>query len=207
VREVVLPEELLRQLQGIYEKLEQGYSTVARELGFSCAGCSDNCCDSYFLHHTYTEWAFLWLGFSRLDPAQQKEVLRKSRNYISQCEEAQKTGERPQVMCPLNEGGLCTLYEYRMLVCRTHGVPATLTRPDGQKLHFPGCFHCQDLVQRKYGKAQPPHVERTPLLRQLVLLEDELFDNKRRLMPKVKMTIAEMLVKGPPALPVPHCQR
>lgn len=207
MREVRLSEELLLQVRGIYGKLEQGYTEVAAELGFSCTGCTDNCCDSFFLHHTYTEWAFLWLGFSRLDRSQQQEILLKSRNYLQQCDEAQKRGERPQVMCPLNEGGLCTLYEYRLLVCRTHGVPATLTRPDGQKLQFPGCFRCQELVQKEYGKAQPPHVERTPLLRELVMVENDLLDNKRKLMPKVKMTIAEMLVKGPPVLPVPHCKR
>ncbi len=207
MREVVLSEKLLRQLEDIYERLEQGYGKVASKLDFSCTGCPDNCCDSYFLHHTYAEWAFLWYGFSRLGPAQQKHVLQKSQNYIRQCAAVKKSGERPQIMCPLNEGGLCVLYGYRLLICRTHGVPAVLTRPDGQKLHFPGCFHCQDLVQRKYGKVPPPHVERTPLLRKLALLEDELLDNRRSLVPKVKITIAEMLVKGPPALPVPHCQK
>lgn len=207
MREVVFPVELLQQLQGIYEALEKDYDSVANQLDFSCNGCPDNCCDSYFLHHTYAEWVFLRLGFSQLGPTKQKEILQKSRNYIRQCKEVNKSGERPQIMCPLNEGGLCVLYEHRLLVCRTHGVPATLTRPDGQKLHFPGCFRCQELVQRKYGKAQPPYVERTPLLRKLVLLEDELLDNRRSLTPKVKITIAEMLVKGPPAVPVPHCQR
>jgi len=207
VREVVFPEELLGQLQGIYEALERDYDSVATQLGFSCKGCPDNCCDSYFLHHTYAEWAFLRLGFSRLGPRKQNEILQRSRAYIRQCEAVKKSGKRPQIMCPLNESGLCVLYEHRLLVCRTHGVPATLTRPDGQRLNFPGCFRCQELVQGKYGKAPPPYVERTPLLRKLVLLEDELLDNHRSLMPKVKITIAEMLVKGPPAVPIPHCQR
>ncbi len=207
MREVILAEESLRQLQNIYQKLEQVYEKVARKLNFSCVDCPDNCCDSYFLHHTYAEWAFLWLGFSKLEFVKQREVLQKSENYIEQCDVAKESGERPQVMCPLNQEGLCVLYEYRLLVCRTHGVPATLTRPDGQELHFPGCFHCQELVQKRYGDVKPPYVERTPLLRKLVWLEDELLDNRRSLMPKVKMTIAEMLVKGPPVLPVPHCQR
>ncbi len=207
MREVVLAEEQLRQLQNIYEKLEQVYEEVAGKLNFSCVDCPDNCCDSYFLHHTYAEWAFLWLGFSRLEFVKQREILQKSENYIEQCGVAKELGERPQVMCPVNEEGLCILYKYRLLVCRTHGVPAGLTRPDGQQLHFPGCFHCQELVQKRYGDVQPPYVERTPLLQKLVWLEDELLDNRRSLMPKVKMTIAEMLVKGPPVLQVPHCQR
>jgi len=207
VKEVLLPDKLLLQLQDIYKKLEQDYQKVAGELGFSCTGCPDNCCDSYFLHHTYAEWAYLWLGFNKLDPPKKTEILEKSRDYINLCDMADKKGERPQVMCPLNGNGLCTLYEHRLLVCRTHGVPAALTRPDGQKMDFPGCFLCQEIVQEKYGKEEPPYVERTPLLQKIVLLENELLDNKRHLMPKVKMTIAEMLVKGPPGIPIPHCQR
>ena len=205
--EIILAGELLVQLRGIYNKLEEDYNRVAGELNLSCKDCSDNCCDSYFLHHTYAEWAYLWLGFSSLVSAEQKEILKKCRNYVAECDKAKKSGEHPQLMCPLNEKGLCMLYRYRMLVCRTHGVPAVLTRPDGQKLHFPGCFHCQNLVQRRYENMHPPYVERTPLLRKLVVLEDELLDNKRKLMPKVRLTIAEMLLKGPPVLAVPHCKR
>jgi len=202
VKEVVLSETMLRQLQEIYEKLERAYDAVAHQLHFSCVGCPDNCCDSYFLHHTYAEWAYLWLSFKELDPAKQKKLLQKSEDYIKQCQVAESEGERPQSMCPLNEEGLCTLYKHRMLVCRTHGVPASMTRPDGQSMRFPGCFRCQEIVKTRYDKIQPPSVERTPLLQQLVLLESELLDNKRHLMPRVKMTIAEMLVKGPPSLPL-----
>jgi len=204
VREVSLPEKVLRQLCSIYKKLEQDYDDVARELKFSCTSCPDNCCDSYFLHYTYVEWAFLWLGFSKFDPLKQRGILRKSRDYIRQCDAVKKNGEWPQIMCPLNEGGLCILYEYRPLVCRTHGVPAALIRLDGQNRYFPGCFCCQEIVRKRYGAGDSPYVERTPSLRKLVLLEDELLDNRRGLMPKLKITIAEMLVKGSPVLSVPH---
>lgn len=104
-------------------------------------------------------------------------------------------------MCPLNENGLCVLYPYRLLVCRTHGVPAAMTRPDGKRLVFPGCFRCQDIVGvLKTKGVEIPLVERTPLLRELVLLEQELLNENRHRCPKVKMTIAEMLVDGPPTL-------
>ena len=93
------------------------------------------------------------------------------------------------------------MYEHRLLVCRTHGVPATMTRPDGQTLRFPGCFRCQEIVAGRDNREPSPHVERTFLLRKLALLENELLENKRHLMPKVKITIAEMLVKGPPTIP------
>jgi len=205
MKEVVLSKKMLQCLRLIYEELGQQYDKVAEELHFSCGGCPDNCCDSYFLHHTYVEWAYLWLGFQELDPARQKKIAVKCRDYINRCRLAESKDERPQSMCPLNEKGLCILYEHRMLICRTHGVPATMMRPDGRVLRFPGCFRCQEIVAQK--DAPPPVVGRTPMLRRLVLLESELLENRRHLLPGVKMTIAEMIVKGPPVLPFPYCER
>jgi hypothetical protein len=205
VREVILSDDMLRRLQLIFEELAREYDRVAAYLHFSCTGCPDNCCDSYFLHHTYAEWAYLWLGFQKLAPERQERVLARSKDYIGQCRGAGSEGERPQSMCPLNEEGFCILYEHRMLVCRTHGVPAKMVRPDGRQLKFPGCFRCQEIVEKM--DVSPPSVERTSMLHRLALLESELLDNRRHLLPRVKMTIAEMLVKGPPELPVPYCER
>jgi Fe-S-cluster containining protein len=112
-------------------------------------------------------------------------------------------------MCPLlNEKGLCSLYQHRMLVCRMHGIPATVTRPDGQAMRFPGCFRCQEIVREKYSpENEAPAMNRTQLFRQLAALESRLLEGRRHLYPKVKKTIAEMIVEGPPAVPLPHCER
>jgi len=207
MKEVVLPEKLLSELEEIYEKLQLEYHRVAQELDFSCTSCPDNCCDSYFLHHTYAEWAHLWLGFNQLEPEKQRELLVRSQKYLEKCEKSLQIGESPQVICPLNEDGLCILYKHRLLVCRTHGVPATITRPDGQTMRFPGCFRCQEIVEGRSTAEPCPSVDRTPLLTKLALLENELLENKRHLMPKVKITIAEMLIKGPPGIPRPYCEK
>jgi len=207
VKEIILSEQTVGELEDIYRKLQQEYERVAGVLSFSCNGCPDNCCDSYFLHHTYAEWAYLWQGIRKLEPERQQALIVRANSYLEQCEKELAAGRRPQVMCPLNENGLCTLYEHRLLVCRTHGVPATMTRPDGQTLHFPGCFRCQEIVDTQGEQEFSTHVERTALLRRLALLENELLDNKRHLLPKVKITIAEMLVKGPPAIPRLHCEK
>lgn len=201
MKEVILPASLVDELEEIYRQLQLDYERVAGELNFFCTGCPDNCCDSYFLHHTYAEWAYLWMGLRQLEPARREELVRRSQDWLAQCEEASRKGDRPQVMCPLNDQGLCALYTHRLLVCRTHGVPASLTRPDGQTMRFPGCFRCQEIVGGRFPEGGPPQVERTPLLRRFALLENRLLENKRHLVPKVKMTIAEMLVKGPPTIP------
>lgn len=205
MKEVVLSDAQVVELEEIYEGLQAEYSRIAGELNFTCSGCPDNCCDSYFLHHTYTEWAYLWCGLRQLSESHRDKLIEQSRSWLETCEESLRKKQRPQVMCPLNDNGLCGLYRHRLLVCRTHGVPAAMTRPDGKSLHFPGCFRCQELVKANGGRSD--EVERTPHLRRLALLENALLQNKRHLYPKIRMTIAEMIVKGPPSLPTPHCER
>jgi hypothetical protein len=207
MKEVSLSEKLVRELEEIYGKLQQEYGRVARSLEFSCDGCPDNCCDSYFLHHTYAEWAYLWMGVNQLPRARQQELIDRAQSYLEECERALNEDLRPQVLCPLNENGLCVLYKHRLLVCRTHGVPAAMTRPDGRTMRFPGCFRCQEIVESRDEQEQLPYVERTQLLRKLAFLENELLQNRRHLLPKVRLTIAEMLVKGPPHISRLHCEK
>ena len=199
MKELHLSPTLMVRMEEIYNEMEAAYDLVAKELRFGCEGCTDNCCDSYFLHHTYAEWSYLWLGIEELPQQKQKEVLEKAHEYIIAAETAMQRGERPEVMCPLNENGLCMVYKYRLMVCRTHGVPAKITRPDGKTISFPGCFRCQEQVKENGGNT--PFVERTAMLTKLALLEQELLENKRHLYPRVKLTIAEMVVKGRPMLP------
>jgi len=201
VNELPLPEPLAQRLNNIYRAMEEEYDEVARQLRFSCSGCPDNCCDSYFLHHTSIEWAYLWQGMRQLPPGRQREILDRAAAADRVCQEELANGRRPVVMCPLNEHGLCVLYPYRLLVCRTHGVPAVMTRPDGKRLSFPGCFRCQEIVRARGKDADIPFVDRTRLLQQLVMVENELTQGIYRSRPRIRMTIAEMLVKGPPTLP------
>lgn len=208
MKEVCLSPDLVERMRRIYEEMEQGYDEVATRLQFSCDGCPDNCCDSWFQHHTFVEWGYLWLGFCQLPEARQAEILERSRFSVIASEQALARNERPQVMCPLNDNGRCVLYAHRLMVCRTHGVPATMQRPDGQRLEFPGCFRCQEMVKQTFvDEAKVPRAERTLLLRELAMLENELMGGKRHLYPRIKLTIAQMLVKGPPMIAMPHCER
>lgn len=198
---VTLDGEMLERIESLYDDMERSYDSTAASLGHSCAGCPDNCCDSYFLHFTYIEWCYLFQGMNLLPREQQQHILSRAQMYEEQCEKLLASGQRPRVMCPLNESGRCILYKYRLMVCRTHGVPAEMTRPDGKKLSFPGCFRCQELVGRQGTEFRVPVMERTPLLMRLVALEQHLLEGKKDRAPKVRMTIAGMLKAGPPTVP------
>ncbi len=195
--EIVLTPEFTRQVADLYRDMEAAYDRTAKDLDFSCSGCHDNCCDSFFLHHTYTEWAYLWHGLKTLDGNLLKTIEAEATNYVIESEASLAKGERPIIMCPLNADGICTLYLNRMMICRLHGVPATFTRPDGQQLHFPGCFRCQEHISTKNSLAP---LDRTRFFQRLVNLEIKLLGSRRMTAPKVKLTIAQMIVMGPPKL-------
>ena len=194
---IFLPSDIAGKTAALYGRMEAAYDIVARQLDFSCVGCADNCCDSYFQHHTYLEWAYLWEGLSALPEGRRRQILERAAEYAAASEEALARGEQPVVMCPLNEAGRCSLYAHRLMICRLHGVPSSLTLPNGQGKTFPGCPRCQELTR---GRSAVPTVERTSLLRELALLEQELLGKQRGLLPRVKKTIADMIMLGPPRI-------
>ncbi|PIE59327.1 MAG: hypothetical protein CSA32_04625 [Desulfobulbus propionicus] len=197
--ELFLSPELSCEIREIYETMERSYEEVATQLPLTCQGCPDNCCDSFFQHYTYSEWAYLWEGLRKLDDALLDKIIKRAKRYVAESEQLLRQGIRPQLQCPLLEEGLCSLYRHRLMICRTHGVPATLIRPDGQHLRFPGCFRCQEIVVDKYSsETDAPAMDRTVLYRRLVQLETRMLGTIRHLYPKVKLTIAEMIVNGPP---------
>jgi len=199
MQEITLPTELTAQIAALYTDMESRYAEVAADLQFSCIGCPDNCCDSYFQHHTYIEWAYLWAGLQNLPAADLEKIMARATYYIKHSEIILSRGQLPDIMCPLNLDGLCSLYSHRLMICRLHGVPATLSRPDGKVLHFPGCFRCQELVEQKKGAGDNlSSMERVELYKRLAELEMRLLGGRRQAMPKVKMTIAHMIIKRPP---------
>jgi Fe-S-cluster containining protein len=197
--EIVLSPKFSQQVSNLYAEMEEAYDRTAQAINLTCMDCPDNCCDSYFLHHTYTEWAYLWEGLNKLDANQLAAIQEKAKEYILQSEATLAKGERPMLMCPLNENGLCTVYSHRMMICRLHGVPSKFTRPDGQTMQFPGCFRCQEITGNK-----PPAtaMDRTVFFRRLVELELGLLGQKRASAPKVKLTLAQMIVQRPHQLPL-----
>jgi hypothetical protein len=188
---------LFRKLSQLYFEMEETYNQAADKIGLSCQGCLDNCCASYFQHHTYIEWAYLWEGIrSRLDE-KQREFMNRAGNYVRQSRDLLAQDLRPRIMCPLNDNGLCQLYEYRLMICRMHGVPNSFVRPDGKKMSFPGCFRCQELCSH-FEKV--PILDRTSFYRDLASLEIAFVGPKIKDLPRVNLTLAEMLVQGPPGI-------
>lgn len=196
----VLTPEFSEKITALYDKMEKSYDVVAEKIDLSCTGCPDNCCDSFFLHHTYTEWAYLWEGLSRLPSVVMADIKKRSWQYVEEFNRMVSAGVEPVLMCPLNQEGTCALYSHRLMICRMHGVPSFFNKPDGSKVDFPGCFLAQE---KTASHTDYPAVDRTEMYRELAGLERQLLEACRQPMPRVKMTIAEMIIKGKPTLTSP----
>ncbi|TIH17346.1 hypothetical protein D0S45_06725 [Marinifilum sp. JC120] len=188
---------VFRKLDALYGRMASVYADTSAKIGLSCEGCEENCCTSYFQHHTYVEWTYLWQGLNKLPEDKRNEYIRRSEDYVHNTKAMLDNGMRPKIMCPLNDDGLCGVYKHRLMICRMHGVVNTLRQPNGRQLSFPGCFKCQELTK---DMDNVPVVDRTPLYKELVGLEMGLLGNKIRTLPKVDLTLAEMIVMGPPNL-------
>jgi len=177
MRKEALKSTLFKKLSRLYSEMEETYNRTAGKIGLSCHGCPDNCCTSHF--------------------EKQRDFMNRAGEYVRQSRALLAQGLRPRIMCPLNDNGLCQLYEYRLMVCRMHGVPNSFVRPDGKRLSFPGCFRCQELYSHL---KEVPVLDRTGFYRDLASLEMAFVGPRIKTLPRVNLTLAEMLVQGPPGI-------
>ena len=186
-------------LADLYARMEAAYNASAGAAGLSCTGCETNCCVSYFQHHTYVEWIYLHKGIRLLAPVAREALLSRARAYLERVAECLARNDLPDAMCPVNENGRCTLYTHRLMICRMHGTRNIMHLPDGREEVFPGCARYVGLCG-KAGDNALPALDRTPLYRELAALEADIRKRAGAPLPRVNMTIAEMIVAGAPVL-------
>jgi hypothetical protein len=190
-----MPSDLMQKLAQLYAEMETSYVAIARRVGLTCTDCPDNCCSSYFQHHTHIEWAYLWEGLHQLPEAQLQNIRSRAGEYVLEANRMLAAHTAPNLMCPLNTKGQCSLYTHRLMICRLHGVPNCFTLPNGLIKKFPGCFRCQELVAHH---DHPPMLERTQFYRCLAALEVDFIRGLPEKPPKVRLTLAQMIHQGPP---------
>jgi len=181
--------DALDRLTVLYQEMDAAYDRVAQSYGFVCQGCEDNCCLTLFHHHTHIEFFYLNKGFRALDRQRQVAIAEKAQTVCSAVRRGEKNGPPLRQMCPLNVDSRCSLYAFRPMICRLHGIPSELHRPDGKTTRAPGCASFMD----RCGQLAYVPFDRTPFYRDLAGIERAL----RWDMPgagKIKMTVAEMIL-------------
>jgi Fe-S-cluster containining protein len=190
IRNRYLP--LLDRLAGLFDEMSHAYSTVAAQYGFRCNGCADNCCLTRFYHHTLIEYLYLAEGLRTIEPGVQRTIKRRAQTVSARTEDADRRGESLRIMCPLNTNDRCMLYPYRPMICRLHGIPHELHRPDGRLRTHPGCDAFFDQC-RESGKIDYIRFDRTPFYLKMAALEKAL-RKEMGYFDRFRATIAQMLV-------------
>ncbi len=181
----------MKRLRELFGRLDGAYRRAAEQYGFSCRGCDQTCCGEHFLHHTLAEELLLAEGLETLGEEVRERIVRRARDVVTLYLRMAESGEGHQVYCPLFVDGLCSLYEYRPLICRLHGIPYDLAGPDGQPVRGEGCHK----FDREIAGAGRPYVpfDRTAWFREMAGIEiglrrELLFGGKNR------KTVAGMIV-------------
>jgi Fe-S-cluster containining protein len=186
---MMLPSDMHHSAVRLFQRMDQAYDQSAEQSGFACKGCQDNCCLTRFHHHTLIEVLSIHSGLRALPVDRRRRIRWTAESVVRKTTELQQRREPVRVMCPLNEKERCVLYKHRPMICRLHGVPHVLRRPDGRIRRGPGC----DDFYRQCGRGDAAVLDRTSLYMAMADLERRL---RERLdyRQKIKMTVAEIIV-------------
>ncbi|GAB6905128.1 hypothetical protein JCM12296A_09620 [Desulfosarcina cetonica] len=182
---------LLDRLERLFQNMDRAYDAVADRYGFHCDGCVDNCCQTRFYHHTLLEMLYLQEGLRTLAGDPLRDIRDRAQAVNQQMAAADQAGSSARIMCPLNQDGRCRLYPHRPMICRLHGIPHELHRPDRGIIRNPGCDAFFEQC-RKQGKTDYIPFDRTPFYREMATLEKKL-RHETGYAKKIKLTISQML--------------
>jgi len=185
-----IPANLEKEVIQLFSDMDRAYLQVAEQTGFECRGCDDNCCRTRFYHHTLIELLYMRSALAALPPDLQGRIKDQAHAACRQMAAMERRGDLIRVMCPLNEQGRCVLYAHRPMICRLHGIPHGLRRPDGRTLAGPGC----DNYYAQCENSDRFRLDRTPSYTVMADLECRL-RGQLGFNQKIKLTVAQMIVE------------
>ncbi|MBI9074544.1 MAG: hypothetical protein JEZ02_03960 [Desulfatibacillum sp.] len=181
----------ISRIEDLYGRMDQVYTDISQAHGFHCQGCEDNCCKTWFFHHTFLEYLCIMEGCYLLEAKDYEDALQRARDVIIHVNTYHKTSEAFRTMCPLNDQGKCMIYQHRPTICRLHGIHYQFSMPNGAIHQGIGCQAFEDIAKANNVESV---LDRTPFYQEMAGLEKELRQRSGFNQP-IKMTVAEMLDK------------
>ncbi|MBF0518545.1 MAG: hypothetical protein HQK92_02350 [Nitrospirae bacterium] len=185
------------RLSEIFSAIDADYKAAQDHYGgFTCSGCSDNCCTTVFNHYTLLEYFYLSEGLSKItDQALLKVIFMRAEMYFKEVAKNPFNMESLRIMCPLNFNDKCIVYENRPLICRSHGVPSVLKVNTAPKQQWPGCNRFKENYAKDADGTFNPdfYFDRTSHYSMLAALEKQL-RIEFTFFQKIKKTVAEMVL-------------
>lgn len=187
-----MEKKIFDRLERLYHEMDSAWDKAASHYGFQCNGCDDNCCETEFYHHTFIEKAYLLHGFSQLPLPITIAARRVAQKVCTKRGIAAKKGEQIRIMCPLNHEARCTLYRFRPMICRLHGIPHEVLKPGCSPVLSPGCRAGSSL----FNASEYIQFDRTPFYAEMAEIEREYLTKVVGRLTRTKQTIAQMLAKS-----------
>lgn len=126
---------LYKQYLNTIQKTLDGFFEEQKEYICCKKGCA-HCCERGTYPYTRVETDYLLLGLFKLEKEKQQGVInriKKLKEEYKNCEDKENFMHR----CPfLGDDNICTVYEFRGLICRTFGL---LTTRDNKNISMPFC--------------------------------------------------------------------
>ncbi len=190
--------ELIPRLRTLYRRMDQVYMAMAGEMGFSCLGCDGaTCCTVDLVLHTLVERVYLRRGFNALDPAVQERILVRAKEMVWEKDRDPSGEAYRNLVCVLNERGMCVLYPFRPMICRLAGISHEFLRPDGRHIEGNGCGVFLRDVQPAHPNAR---LDRTPLYQEMAEIETMALQSLRRSRQR-PCTVSELFLPARCTLP------
>lgn len=180
---------LFTELADIFSDMDMEYEKTAASAEFSCRGCSESCCETRFYHFTWSEYLYLLKGLLKglgSDP-DAFALMGDRAKFVADFYRKGRLIDVPRIMCPVNEDGLCRLYDFRPMICRLHGVGHEFSM-GGQKKTGSGCA-LFDAASN--GKNILP-MDRTSFYSRMSMLEKKAREVLGQ-PGKIKITVADMI--------------
>jgi len=129
-----------KEFLNILDKNLQIFFDNQKEFIKCSAGCS-HCCESGYYPVTNLEFDFLKTGFDTLDAEKQDIILKKCNKTEEDLSKFIESGSKMQDFayeCPILNNGMCSLYEYRPILCRVYGL-ITPKPENSSRYGIPAC--------------------------------------------------------------------
>ena len=111
-------------------------------------GCS-HCCRNGSYPYSNLEFEYLKIGLLKMDLNEQKGVIRRIQKLKADYQKVENK-EKYMYECPfINEEGICTVYEYRGIICRVFGLLKTC---DDGEIVIPFCQNLGLNYSKVYNK-------------------------------------------------------
>ncbi len=176
-------EQFFTKLKKLYDEMDKEYKEAADKHKFKCESCKDNCCKTFFFHHTYIEAYYFIEKLKRLKSKEYQSVVLKAKQNIQK-------NQKESYSCPVFVDEKCILYEARPLICRLHGIPYKFTNfVSNETKKGQGCL----FFSKTAIHTNEIFLDRTKIYHDLMKLE-VAFRKEKNFTKKIKMTITDFIL-------------